>query len=64
MRRTRQSTGGRKPVMLELKPGSYYAVGFDIGMNELKMVIADITSEILVQKRVEIQSRNFDRKSY
>lgn len=48
-----ESTGGRKPVMLELKPGSYYAVGFDIGMNELKMVIADITSEILVQRELK-----------
>jgi len=45
-----ESTGGRKPVMLELKPNSYYAVGFDIGMNEIKMVIADITANILVQE--------------
>lgn len=48
-----ESTGGRKPVLLELKPNSYYAVGFDIGMNELKMVIADITADILVQKNFE-----------
>lgn len=45
-----ESTGGRKPVMLELKPNSYFAVGFDIGMSELKMVIADITANILIQK--------------
>ncbi|HZK25927.1 MAG TPA: ROK family transcriptional regulator [Thermoclostridium sp.] len=48
-----ESTGGRKPVMLEIKPDSYYAVGFDIGMNELKMVIADITSNILVQRSLK-----------
>ncbi|UZQ86457.1 ROK family transcriptional regulator [Thermoclostridium stercorarium] len=48
-----ESTGGRKPVMLELKPNSYFAVGFDIGMTELKMVIADITANILVQKSFE-----------
>ena len=48
-----ESTGGRKPVMLELKPNSYYAVGFDIGMSELKMVIADITAKVLVQKQFE-----------
>ena len=48
-----ESTGGRKPVMLELKPNSYYAVGFDIGMNELKMVIADITASILLQRNFE-----------
>jgi len=46
-----ESTGGRKPVMLELKPNSYYAVGFDIGMSELKMVIADITASILLQRQ-------------
>ena len=51
-----ESTGGRKPVMLELKPNSYYAVGFDIGMNELKMVIADITASILVQKEFRYSS--------
>ena len=38
--------------MMRTKPGSYYAVSFDIGMNELKMVIADIASEILVQREL------------
>lgn len=48
-----ESTGGRKPVMLELKPNSYFAVGFDIGMNELKMVMADITANILIQRHFD-----------
>ena len=48
-----ESTGGRKPVMLEIKPNSYYAAGFDIGMEELQMVIADITGQILYQQNLE-----------
>ena len=48
-----ESTGGRKPVMLEIKPDSYYAAGFDIGMDELQMVIADITGKVIVEKNLE-----------
>lgn len=47
-----ESTGGRKPVMLEIKPISYYAAGFDIGMEELQMVVADITGQILLEKKL------------
>ena len=45
-----ESTGGRKPVMLEIRPNSYYAAGFDIGMEELQMVVADITERSLLQE--------------
>jgi predicted NBD/HSP70 family sugar kinase len=51
-----ESTGGRKPVMLEIKPRSYYAAGFDIGMEELQMVIADITGKILYHRNLEYTS--------
>ncbi len=48
-----ESTGGRKPVMLEMKPNSYFAAGFDIGMKYIRMVIADLTGQILVEKSLE-----------
>lgn len=48
-----ESTGGRKPVMLEIKPNSYYAAGFDIGMEDLQIVVADITGQILYQRNLE-----------
>lgn len=48
-----ESTGGRKPVMLELKPRSYYAAGFDIGMEEIQMAVADITGQILYRQNLE-----------
>lgn len=47
-----ESTGGRKPVMLEIKPGSYFSAGFDIGMKELQMVIADISGELLAERNL------------
>ena len=51
-----ESTGGRKPVMLEIRPNSYYAAGFDIGMEELQMVVADITGKILYHRNLEYTS--------
>lgn len=48
-----ESTGGRKPVMLEIKPDSYYAVGFDIGMTQMQVAVADISGRILVEKNIK-----------
>ena len=48
-----ESTGGRKPVMLEIKPNTYFAAGFDITVNQLQMVIADLTGDIVAEKRLE-----------
>jgi N-acetylglucosamine repressor len=48
-----KSTGGRKPIMLEIRPNSYYAAGFDIGMEVIQVVIADITGQILFNKEIE-----------
>jgi len=50
-----ESTGGRKPVMLEIKPDSYYAAGFDIGMTQLQVVVADISGRIIIEKNTEYE---------
>jgi len=50
-----ESTGGRKPVMLEIRPDSYYAAGFDIGMTKLQVVVADISSRIIIEKTTEYE---------
>jgi hypothetical protein len=41
------SKGGRKPVLLELKPDSYYAVGLDIDVDGVSYILADITGRVV-----------------
>ena len=41
-----ESTGGRRPVILELKPCSFYSLGVDIDVNYINVILVDITGEI------------------
>lgn len=41
-----RSSGGRRPVLLELKPGSFYAAGFDMEVGRLDGVMVDITGTV------------------
>lgn len=47
------SSGGRKPVMLEINPNSYYALGFDIDVRFIYTVVLDITGNITYQNKWE-----------
>lgn len=47
-----ESSGGRKPVMLELKPRSYYSVGVDVEVEYIYFVLIDITGEVIFEKAV------------
>lgn len=42
-----ESSGGRKPVKLELKPNSYFAFGFDIDVHYIYTVVMDITGKVV-----------------
>ncbi len=44
---TGESNGGRKPVLLELKPDSYYSVGLDIEVDSIQYVLTDITGRLV-----------------
>lgn len=46
-----KSSGGRKPVMLELKLNSYFAIGFDIDVQFIYTVVLDITGKIVHEQR-------------
>lgn len=48
-----KSSGGRKPVMLELNPHSYFAIGFDIDVRFIYTVVLDITGSILYENKHE-----------
>jgi N-acetylglucosamine repressor len=47
-----QSKGGRRPVLLELAPGSFYSVGLDVDVNYIKIAMVDITGEVVYEKSV------------
>ncbi len=51
---TGESKGGRKPVMLELKPGSFYTAGIDIDVGCMSIVLIDITSKVVCTKQVDM----------
>jgi len=43
------SNGGRKPVLFELKPNSFYSIGIDIDINHISVVLIDITGRIVYE---------------
>lgn len=52
---TGESSGGRKPVLLELKPGSWYSVGLDIEVDTVQYVLMDITGQVLHEGSVPLR---------
>lgn len=51
------SSGGRKPVILKLRPRSYYAFGFDIDERYIYTVVLDITGEVVYRRKKEYPKR-------
>jgi glucokinase-like ROK family protein len=51
---TGESKGGRKPVLLELKPDSYYSVGLDIDVDDIQYVLVDITGRLVLEGSVPL----------
>ncbi|HEY8349109.1 MAG TPA: ROK family transcriptional regulator [Clostridiales bacterium] len=52
---TGESSGGRKPVLLELKPDSWYSVGLDIEVDIVQYVLMDITGRVLHEGSVPLR---------
>jgi N-acetylglucosamine repressor len=52
---TGESSGGRKPVLLELKPDSWYSVGLDIEVDIIQFVLMDITSRVLHEGSIPLR---------
>lgn len=46
---TGESKGGRKPVMLELKPDSYFSIGLDVDVDSIQIVLTDITGRLVYE---------------
>lgn len=44
-----ESKGGRKPVLLELKPYSYYSIGLDVDVDSISYILTDITGRMVYE---------------
>ncbi len=44
------SKGGRKPILLELKEGSYFSIGMAVDLNYFHLIIMDITGKVKYEK--------------
>jgi len=53
------SRGGRKPILLSIKPNSYYSIGIDIELNQIKTVLMDITGSIKDEFEMTLSSNNY-----
>ncbi len=52
-----ESSGGRKPVLLELNPDSVLTVGVDLEIDEINGVIIDLNGKILNKSRIDISGK-------
>lgn len=53
---TGESNGGRKPVLMELRPGSFFSVGIDIDVGCMNFILIDITSAIVCTRQLDVPS--------
>jgi predicted NBD/HSP70 family sugar kinase len=53
---TGQSSGGRKPVMLEFIATSGYAIGIDLGVNYIRGVLTDLRGGIVVERTSSLRN--------
>ena len=52
-----KSSGGRKPVLLELKPGTYFSIGIDIEINRMLVILLDFTGDITEEHVLPINGK-------
>ena len=59
---TGESKGGRRPVLLELKPRSFYAIGVDMDVAYMNMMLIDITGEVICERTMHLsESTAFEK---
>lgn len=57
-----ESKGGRRPVLLELKAGSFYSVGVDLDVSYINTMLIDITGNILYEYSIRMpESLDFEQ---
>lgn len=57
-----ESNGGRRPVLIELKPQSLYTIGIDMDVRYISLVLMDTTSRIIGEKTLDMpQNMAFEK---
>ncbi|ACL77718.1 ROK family protein [Ruminiclostridium cellulolyticum] len=46
------SKGGRRPILYELTPGSYFSIGVDIDIDYIRFILMDITGQVEFKDRI------------
>ena len=57
---TGESKGGRKPVLLELKPDSYYSIGLDVDVDSISYILSDIAGRMVYEGSTALVSPSSD----
>lgn len=58
---TGASSGGRKPVMLEFVATAGYAIGIDLGVDDVRGVLTDLRGNVVLERRAPLPSFDPDR---
>jgi len=49
-----ESKGGRRPVLLELKPNSYFSLGFDLDTDYVHAILIDLMGNIVYERFIDM----------
>ncbi|QCX33914.1 ROK family transcriptional regulator [Caloramator sp. E03] len=55
------SSGGRKPILLELNKDAFYAIGVDMGIKSVRAAISNLNGKII--RKIELQYESLDEKN-
>lgn len=58
-----ESKGGRRPVLFELNPGSYYSIGIDIEIDCIRYVLLDITGQVQYKDQLLTSDNQSEEKT-
>ncbi|MDD3840480.1 MAG: ROK family transcriptional regulator [Clostridia bacterium] len=53
---TGQSKGGRRPMLLKLRPDSYYSIGVDIAVDYINIVLIDSTGQLKYKEALSMRN--------
>lgn len=56
-----ESSGGRKPTILSLKPNSYYSIGIDIDVGRIKAILMDFVGEIKFETDIKMEDNDYNQ---
>ncbi|WP_225442702.1 ROK family transcriptional regulator [Paenibacillus lycopersici] len=56
-----ESSGGRKPNLLQFRASSGYAVGIDLGVNYIRGILTDLEGAVVAERRLTLRTHAVDQ---